>query len=197
MTTDAEAGMRTQTIRVLAVIVALIASAVVTIPLRGDNESAREWPAVGGASGNMHYSPLAQITAANVKDLGGAWMSEKFPTVASSRAMPVVKDGVMYVTVPPSVFALNPKTGATIWRYNSGGGRQAGPGQGAPAREGVAVGDGKVFFGLSNARAVALDAKTGAKIWDQYLGDNPRDKGQVISGAPLYAGGLVSFGLSA
>jgi glucose dehydrogenase/plastocyanin len=189
--------MRAQTIRCVVAVSALIAWTVVMVPLQGDVDSTRDWPAVGGAWGNMHYSPLTQITAANVKEVGGAWKSEPLANAASSRAMPVVKDGVMYLTAPPSVYALNAKTGATIWRYDSGGGRQGGPGQGAPAREGVAVADGMVFFGLSNARAVALDVKTGKKIWDQYLGDNPRDKGQVISGAPLYAAGLVTFGLSA
>lgn len=160
-------------------------------------EGAHEWPAVGGDAGNMRYSPLTQVSTRNIKDLGAAWMSETFGAAASSRAVPVVKDGVMFFTVPPAVYALNAKTGATIWRYDSGGGRGGTPGQGAPAREGVAVGDGLVFVGSSTGHAVALDARTGARVWDQYLGDNPRDKGQVISGAPLYAGGLVTFGLSA
>src|SRR5437870_4494807 len=64
-------------------------------------------------------------------------------------------------------------------------------------REGVAVGDGLVFVGLSDARMIALNEKTGELVWNRYIGDNPRDKGQVASGAPLYAGGLVSIGLSA
>src|SRR5207248_10497413 len=79
-----------------------------------------------------------------------------------------------------------------------GRGRGAAPAaMGSPAREGVAVGDGLVFVGLSDARVIALNEKTGELVWNQYVGDNPRDKGQVISGAPLYAGGLVSVGLSA
>jgi quinohemoprotein ethanol dehydrogenase len=50
---------------------------------------------------------------------------------------------------------------------------------------------------MSDARVVALREKTGEVVWNQYVGDNPRDKGQVISGAPLYSAGLVSVGLSA
>ena len=45
-------------------------------------------------------------------------------------------------------------------------------------REGVALGVGLVFVGLSDARVVALDEKTGALVWNVYVGDNPRDKGQ-------------------
>jgi alcohol dehydrogenase (cytochrome c) len=80
-----------------------------------------------------------------------------------------------------------------VWRFQGGGQT----GLGSPAREGVAVGDGLVFVGLSDARVVALDEKTGQIVWNQYVGDKARDKGQVASGAPLYAGGLVSIGLSA
>jgi alcohol dehydrogenase (cytochrome c) len=159
-----------------------------------------EWLTVGGDWGNTRYSGLDQITAQNAMKLGGAWKSAKFDTSASTRAMPIVRNGVMYVTVPPNVYALNAKTGETIWRFQGGGGRGRGAGparMGSPAREGVALGEGLVFVGLSDARVLALNDKTGEIVWNKYVGDNPRDKGQVISGAALYAGGLVTVGLSA
>src|SRR5947207_5040644 len=73
----------------------------------------QNWPTVTGASGNMRYSPLAQITTQNVARLGAVWTSEKLEAAASSRAMPVVKDGVMFFTAPPFVYALDAKTGKT------------------------------------------------------------------------------------
>src|SRR5712671_8172550 len=169
----------------------------------GDNRApaTQDWPTVTGAAGNMRYSPLAQITAQNVARLGGAWTSDKLDAAASSRAMPVVKDGLMFFTAPPFVYALDAKTGKTIWRYGArpepGAGRGGGAPASSPAREGVAVAEGLVFVGMSDARVVALREKTGELAWNLYIGDNPRDKGQVISGAPLYSAGLVSFGLSA
>jgi quinohemoprotein ethanol dehydrogenase len=168
----------------------------------GQQSGARsEWLAVGGDWNNSRFSNLTQITTQNVAKLGGAWMSPKFDAPASTRAMPVVKGGMMFVTVPPSVYALNVKPGAMVCRFDAGGGgrgRGAVPARmGNPDREGVAVGEDLVFVGLSDARVIALDEKTGQLVWNQYVGDNPRDKGQVISGAPLYAGGLVSVGLSA
>ena len=89
--------------------------------------------------------------------------------------------------------ALDAKNGARVRRF------QVWPASrhGCPAREGVAVGDGLVFVGLSDARVIALREKTGELAWNRYVGDQARDKGQVISGAPVYAGGLVSVGLSA
>lgn len=159
-----------------------------------------EWGTVGGAANNARHSPLNQITIENVSKLGAAWASQKFEPGVSSRAMPVVKDGLIFFTAPPSIYAVNAKTGAVTWRFQTGGGRGqgAGPGGlGSPAREGVAVAEGLVFAGLSDARVIALNEKTGELVWNQYVGDNPRDKGQVASGAPLYADGLVSIGLSA
>ena len=159
--------------------------------------TSKEWPAVGGDGGNARYSTLAEITTSNVTKLGAAWTARLDNTV-SSRAMAVVKDGMIFVTATPSVYAFDAKTGAQVWRFQTGGGRgQAPTGMGAPAREGVAVAEGMVFVGLSDARVIALNEKTGQLVWNKYFGDNPRDKGQVASGAPMYAAGLVSIGLSA
>jgi PQQ-dependent dehydrogenase (methanol/ethanol family) len=41
-----------------------------------------------------------------------------------------------------------------------------------PANRGVAVSDGKVFIGTVDARLIALNAKTGAKIWDINVADD-------------------------
>ena len=189
----------------LAVFAAVVVLALpITVAVQSDaggrGPAGREWPAVGGDLGNARYSTITQITTGNIARLGGAWTSPKFEPPASSRAMAVVKDGMIFVSLPPSVYAFNAKTGAIAWRFQAGGGRgqaAAPPNLGSPAREGVAVGEGLVFVGLSDARVIALNEKTGELVWNQYIGDNPRDKGQVVSGAPLYAGGLVSIGLSA
>src|SRR5438552_1792360 len=180
-------------------VLALPATVAVQSDSNGRGPAGKEWPTVGGDWGNSRYSTLTQLTSENVAKLGGVWVSEKFDPAASSRAMPVIKDGMMFITAPPSIYALNAKTGAAVWRFQ-GGGRGRGAVRsdlGAPAREGVALGEGLVFVGLSDARLIALNEKTGELVWNQYIGDNPRDKGQVASGAPLYAGGLVSIGLSA
>ena len=76
----------------------------------GSSRATADWPTVTGASGNMRYSPLTQITPQNVTRLGAAWTSDKLDAAASSRAMPVVKDGLMFFTAPPFVYALDAKT---------------------------------------------------------------------------------------
>jgi alcohol dehydrogenase (cytochrome c) len=191
----------------IAVLLAVLGLPVVVAVQSGNNtaNAGRDWPTVTGGAGNMRYSPLNQISAQNVARLGAAWTSDKLDAAVSSRAMTVVTDGLLFFTAPPFVYALDAKTGKTVWRYGTRPAPGAGRGGGAPvalptsapAREGVAVADGLVFVGMSDARVVALREKTGELVWNQYVGDNPRDKGQVISGAPLFSVGLVSVGLSA
>src|SRR5262245_60920806 len=177
--------------------VALAIRVVAAMQSGGAGSTSNEWPAVGGDGGNTRYSTLAQLTTSNVTKLGAAWTT-RLDNAVSSRAMTVVKDGMIFVTASPSVYAFDVKTGARMWRFQTSGGRgQAPTGMGAPGREGVAVAEGMVFAGLSDARVIALNEKTGQLVWNKYFGDNPRDKGQVASGAPMYAGGLISIGLSA
>ncbi|HET9360720.1 MAG TPA: PQQ-binding-like beta-propeller repeat protein [Vicinamibacterales bacterium] len=180
---------------VLAAVTVLVLPVAVNVQ-SGDGPrppAGKEWPAVGGDSGNSRHSTLNQITTQNVTKLGGAWTPQKLDSNPATRSMPVVRDGLMFLTAGPNVYALDARTGARVWRFQ--GGQQAG--MGAPDREGVAIGDGLVFVGLSDARVIALREKTGELVWNKYVGDKARDKGQVISGAPVYAGGIVSVGLSA
>ena len=151
--------------------------------------AAGQWSTVGGDSGNTRYSSLAQINSQNVAKLGAAWVSEKVG-VTSSRAMPVVDSGLLFLTAPPYVYAVNISTGKIAWRYT------ASPG-GAPAREGVTVGEGLVYVGLYDGNLIALREETGELVWKTYLGDAVHEPSAGASGAPLYADGLVSIGLNA
>jgi glucose dehydrogenase len=65
----------------------------------------------------MRYSTLRQIHAGNVERLKLAWTfrTEK----PGSEAVPVVVDGVMYVTSPDGVYGLVPETGELLWKYDS------------------------------------------------------------------------------
>jgi quinohemoprotein ethanol dehydrogenase len=148
-----------------------------------------QWSTVGGDSGNTRYSSLAQINSQNVTKLGAAWVSEKIG-VTSNRAMPVIDNGLIIFTAPPDVYAVNINTGRIAWRYTATAG-------GAPAREGVAVGEGLVYVGLYDGHLIALREETGELVWKVYLGDAEHEPTAGASGAPLYADGLVSIGLNA
>jgi glucose dehydrogenase len=76
-----------------------------------------DWPSYGNDPGAMRYSSLQQIQAGNVERLKVAWT---FRTgKPGSEAIPVVVDGVMYVTAPDGVYALVPETGALLWKYDA------------------------------------------------------------------------------
>lgn len=177
------AGTR-RIIRIFASVVALAAGIAFAAQL-----GTSQWSAVGGDSGNTRYSSLAQINAQNVTKLGAAWVSEKFGPAPSSRAMPVIDNGLIFFTAPPSVYAVDINTGKIAWRYNAS--------PGSPAREGVAVGGCLVYVGLSDANLLALREETGELVWKTYIGDPVHEPQAGASGAPLYADGLVSIGLNA
>ncbi len=163
-----------------------------------------EWPTVSGDWANTRYSTLSAVNASTVSKLGGVWM-KKFDDAGAGRATPVVRDGLMFISAGSWVYAHNAKTGDVVWRYQSGVAQPNGigsvdskkNGSAYPGREGVAVGEGLVFTGLADGTVVALQEKTGAVAWSQYVGDNPPRKGQSANGAPIYANGAVFVGTAA
>ena len=76
-----------------------------------------DWPSYGNDPGAMRFSSLRQIDAGNVGRLNLAWT---FRTgKPGSEAIPIVVDGVMYVTAPDGVYALVPETGELLWKYDA------------------------------------------------------------------------------
>jgi alcohol dehydrogenase (cytochrome c) len=168
-----------------------------------------EWPLVGGDTTNRRYSTLTQINTATVKNLGGSWV-KKFDGGASSRATPVVVDGRMFISAGPSVIALDPKTGETLWTWQDSASTDVRQStdkssdlnavvQGGivlPGAAGVGVGDGLVFVGLTDGHVVALTQQTGELVWKRQTGDDPPKKGQQVTLAPTFARGTVFTGLA-
>ena len=83
-----------------------------------------DWPEYNGDAQRSHYSPLNQITPANVQQLNVAWTyaSGGADTVGNRSQMqcnPIVIDGVLYgVSADTQVFALNATTGEERWKTN-------------------------------------------------------------------------------
>ncbi len=115
-------------------------------------------------------------------------------TNRSASATPLVVDGVMYVTSAWSlVYALDAATGQERWVYDPKVERAVGAKACCDvANRGVAVSEGKVFVGVIDGRLVALDAKTGAVVWETVTVDQSQP--YTITGAPRTANGLVYIG---
>ena len=72
-----------------------------------------DWSFTGGNWSSSRYTTLDTVADDTVERLGGAWMTP-LPGGAASRATPVVKDGVIYLTGGASVFAFDARTGNAV-----------------------------------------------------------------------------------
>lgn len=112
------------------------------------------WPSFGHDPGATRYSPLKQINRQNVSRLRHAWTFRSGKP--GSEATPIVVNGVMYLTQPHGIFALNPETGKPIWKYEAEGAALRGLSY-WPGAKGTHP---RVFAGVRNT-LVAIDVTTG------------------------------------
>ncbi len=80
-----------------------------------------DWPSFGHDPGGQRYSPLKQITAANVTKLAPAWSYQMMKNEGQARlsqSIPLMVNGVLYVGYPQNrVAALEPETGKVLWEF--------------------------------------------------------------------------------
>ena len=77
-----------------------------------------DWPSYGLDYSESRFSRLAQVNAGNAKRLGLVW-SYDLESTRGVEAIPLVADGVMYVTAPWSiVHAIDAKSGKRLWTYD-------------------------------------------------------------------------------
>jgi alcohol dehydrogenase (cytochrome c) len=101
-------------------------------------------------------------------------------------------NGVMYVTTSFShVYALNARTGEELWHYKHALGPITTYCCG-PNNRGVAVSEDKVYLGTLDGKLVAVDAKTGNKVWQSDVGDPELGYSETM--APTVAKGKVLIG---
>jgi quinohemoprotein ethanol dehydrogenase len=152
------------------------------------------WSSFGGDDNEQHYSPLAQITQANVGRLGLAW-SYDIDTF-DSYTQPLAVNGVVYFAVGHSiVHALDARTGKLLWQYDPDVAGQpesqmrmrAGWGT-----RGIAYKDGAIFTATRDGRLIAVDAKTGKALWSVKTLDEAENG--YITGPPWVAGDKVVIG---
>ncbi|HWC98680.1 MAG TPA: PQQ-dependent dehydrogenase, methanol/ethanol family [Candidatus Sulfopaludibacter sp.] len=151
------------------------------------------WLTYWGDYGGQHYSPLAQITTANVRQLQARWALQ-IPGDSVVESVPLVVNGVMYTTGQPGqVGAIDAATGRLLWRYERKQ-KAVNPYEGNRVVRGVAVLGNRVFFGTLDAALVALDAQSGAVVWETQVADTMQ--GYSITGAPLAVKNMVITGIA-
>ncbi|MEO5926965.1 MAG: PQQ-dependent dehydrogenase, methanol/ethanol family [Bryobacteraceae bacterium] len=158
--------------------------------------TSNDWGHYGGTQYGWRYSSLDQINTQNVKQLAPAWLFQTGDYAENLHSTPIVENGVMYlISARLQVFALDATNGKVLWHYRYGT-----PGEGLPGthadfiqNRGVAIGDGKVFFGTKDNYMVALDQRTGKEVWRVSV-DDPKQCGCNITGAPLVVKDKVIVG---
>ncbi len=160
--------------------------------LSADSEPGN-WLSFAGGYQAHSYSALDRINTSNISGLRVAWMyqikvSHHFETE------PLVFDGVMYITEPPSdVTALDLRSGRPIWTYRRSlpKGVIACCGQ---VNRGLAALDDQLFVGTVDGHLVALDMHSGRVRWDVEVADYKQ--AYSITAAPLAVKDKIIVGVA-
>jgi alcohol dehydrogenase (cytochrome c) len=153
----------------------------------------QNWLTYSGSFSSQRHSLLKQINKDNAHTLVPKWIYH-VPTASAItwpnrlETSPIVVDGVMYVTQPHDVFALDGRTGRLIWQYRHQ------PAVGDGPNRGVAVYGNRVYFTSPNNYLIALDARTGNLLWQTKIAE--ASDGHYAPNAPLAFNGKVIVGFA-
>jgi quinohemoprotein ethanol dehydrogenase len=151
-----------------------------------------DWPYYGADVYNTRFANIDQINPTNVSQLKPAWTFHTGVLGDPNMSMemtPLVINGVMYVTTgDDDVFALNPATGAQIWKYHPADMPKPST---LPIccnndNRGVAYGRGLLFDARLDGKLVALNSHTGAVVWKTVV--DLSSNGAAMTLAPQYIG---------
>jgi alcohol dehydrogenase (cytochrome c) len=192
----------------------LIVLPIALLAQRTDSQSAAAypdaWPAHYGDHSGRRYSPLAQITATNVKTLSLAWIHRATAqegdnvggeykagdpyywggpqSTVTIKATPLMVNGVLYFAAPDHAYAIDARTGRAIWHYfwRTRGGIHIG-------NRGVGMYGNMLFFETPDCYLVSLDAATGKERWHKEIADVRQQ--YFCTPAPIIIGRHVIVGI--
>jgi PQQ-dependent dehydrogenase (methanol/ethanol family) len=173
---------------------AALPAAVDAARIRNADREPGNWMSYGRTYDEQRFSPLTSIDTETVSRLGLAWYVDLDTAARAQESTPLVIDGVMYVTTAWSkVLALDAASGRRIWSYDPEvPGRVAVNACCDVVNRGVAAWKGRLYLGTLDGRLVALDAATGAKVWEVMTVD-PGGR-YTITGAPRVVKDKVLIG---
>lgn len=177
---------------------AVSAAGDVTPAMLRQAQGSGDWLMYGHNYSNNRYSPLKQITTANVRQLVPRMVFQTgTERLGSLETTPVVVDGTMYITSPATpnnvVIAIDLRTQETLWRYEHKNAVVSTACCG-PNNRGVAVSGSLVYVATLDAQLVALDRKTGEEKWAVTVADPA--EGYTETMAPLVIDDKVIIGSS-
>ncbi len=159
---------------------------------------ASDWPSYNRDLAATRYSALKQINTGNVTQLVTAWSYKLRPDANSpvagtlNEVTPIVVDGVMFLPAGNRVLALDPDTGAEIWRYEVK--------TGAASQRGVAYWPGdkqnpaRILF-TAGHKMVALNARTG-KLDPGFGNEGEMTMDVPFAGVPTIYKNVILVGMN-
>src|SRR5262245_47662993 len=167
-------------------LIALVALIAVTL-VQAQNRPSGEWRYYGGDAASTRYSPLSDVTRANVNNLQVAWrwsspdndIVKANPTSRPGpyQDTPLMVNGVLYTETSLGAFvAIDPVSGRTLWQYDPEIWKLGRPPNLGFTHRGMAYWtDGtkrRLISGLHDAHIISIDAEPGKP--DPEFGDNGR-----------------------
>ena len=153
----------------------------------------QNWLTTGRTYDERRDSPLSQINAGNARQLGLAWFYD-LDTDRGQESTPLAVDGVLYTTSAWSkVQAFDAPTGRLLWQFDPEVPRKAGVKSCCDSvNRGAAYWNGKIYVGTIDGRLIAVDARSGERVWSTVTVD--QSKNYTIGGAPRIVKGRVIIG---
>ena len=154
---------------------------------------AANWPSYNGDYTGRRYSSLDQINVNNVGQLRTQWV---FHANNSNRleVTPVVVNGLMLVTAANHAFALDARTGRTVWHYERPNTEGLIDDASGHLNRGVGLWRSRVYMMTDNAHLLCLDVRSGHLLWDVAYATGNKNYG--ATGAPLVVKDKVIVGTS-
>jgi alcohol dehydrogenase (cytochrome c) len=155
------------------------------------NPPAGDWLMIRRDYHASSYSPLAQVTAANVKNLRLVWEWAMNDGGGANEPTPIVHNGIIFLANTGNIVqAIDGRTGDLIWENRIGPDSTGAIG----AIRSLALYQDKVFMATTDARILALDARTGKIAWQTPIADPKR--GYTNTSGPIVIRGKIVQGLS-
>src|SRR6476469_8994902 len=150
--------------------------------------SADSWLTYHGDYTGRRHSALTEITPENVTRLKQAWRFQILQNQAI-KASPIVADGVIYLTAPDNIWAIDARTAKELWHYQH-------PKNNAfhIGHRGAAIYKDTVYLTTLDCHLIAFNAKDGKIKWDVVIVD--AGKGYWSTNAPLVVRNHVLVGVA-
>ena len=147
---------------------------------------ADSWLTYHGEYNGQRHSKLAQITPENISQLKQSW---RYQTSQALKASPIVSGGVIYITAPDNLWAIEARTGKELWHHTHTKNNAFHIGH-----RGAAIYKDTVYLTTPDCHLIALSTKNGEVKWDALIADS--GKGYWSTNAPLVIRNHVIVGVA-